>query len=205
MFTGLVETIGTVRRISRERCLVLVIDCLFAPECTIGDSVAVDGVCLTVTRALKNTLEFAVMPLTASGTTLKYLRAGRTVNFERALKAGARIGGHIVTGHVDCIGKVTKITPGTGSSLLNVSFPESFSGLVTDKGSIALSGVSLTVQSRSAKSCVVGLIPATLSATTLGLIKSGDLVNVEFDTANKHAVESIPSSLNMKKLKEWGF
>jgi riboflavin synthase len=188
MFTGLVEGVGQViRMVPRGREAEL---WLKPPwplgEAVVGESIAVSGACLTVTRTAGDGLAADVSAETLSRTILGKLRPGSAVNLERALKLGERLGGHLVTGHVDCVGNIVRMHK-TGESLsILVAIPPEHLRMVVEKGSVAVDGVSLTVNEVNAKGFGLNLIPHTLSATTLKLAKEGDSVNIETDLIGKY-------------------
>jgi len=190
MFTGLVQTTGRIVRLDRlgeERRVR--IETPFAADLRRGESVAVDGVCLTVTRRADAWFEAMVSPETLSRTTLA-LRAPRDrVNLERALRAGDRLGGHIVQGHVDGVGVVEAVRPeGTGART-RVRFPAALSDCIVRKGSIAVDGVSLTVAEVRDRCFEVALIPETLAITRLRDYAPGTAVNLEVDMMGRYVVE----------------
>ncbi len=183
MFTGIVEESGVVRAAQRRgkawRFDVEVSEAV--GKAGIGDSIAVDGVCLTVVARKKNTLSFDVMPQTWHKTTLHKRRAGHRVNVEQALRVGDRVGGHFVTGHVDGVGVIRSRRLDRGNLEVRVSLPAHLSAFVVDKGSIAVDGISLTVAAAARGAFSVCLIPLTARVTTLGAKRSGDSVNIECD------------------------
>lgn len=183
MFTGLVEAMGRVKRVAPNAGAVRLTIATDLPASSMkdGESVAVDGVCLTVARRTAKTFEADVVPETLSATTLGELRPGAEVHLERSLKVGDRIGGHLVQGHVDAVAEVEKVTRRGGDVRLTISLPRAIRGLVARKGSIALQGVSLTVAAVGARSFEVALIPETLARTGLGRVRAGGRLNVEAD------------------------
>lgn len=194
MFTGLVEGMATVSAIrpraeNGARDIVLTpSDSAFAAK--LGDSVAVNGCCLTVTHNQDGKLSFEVSRETADKTTLAALKAGDHVNLERALALGDRLGGHIVTGHVDGVGEVRRFERREGGSELDVFLPKAAAPFVVEKGSICLDGVSLTINRvvDEAEGAVISLmlITETLTRTTLATLKSGRKINYEVDLLAKH-------------------
>ncbi len=188
MFTGLVQALGTVctltdaaggRRLS-------VTEHALAPLLTVGESVSVNGACLTVVARDGDSFDFEAGPETLAKTTLAALAAGDRVNLERALRAGDALGGHFVTGHVDCVGTVLDEKQ-TGDWLtVRFGFPPGFADLLVSKGSVAVDGISLTVIEPTDDSFAVMLIPHTRAVTTLGFKKPGAAVNLEFDLLAKH-------------------
>jgi riboflavin synthase len=183
MFTGLVETTGRVasaRRRAGGARLVLVARFSGEPVRP-GESIAVDGVCLTVCSAEENRLAFDVVQETLDRTTLGTLGTGRSVNLERSLRPGDRLGGHFVVGHVDTTVPVRRIARRGADHRVAFGLPASIRPYVAEKGSIAIQGVSLTVSRLGRDEFEVALVPETLRRTTLGSLRAGDLVNVEVD------------------------
>lgn len=188
MFTGLVQALGTIRDVSDTGGgrRLRIAEAALAPALQLGESVAVCGACLTVVAREADTFEFEVGPETLAKTTLGHLATGDRVNLERALRVGDALGGHFVTGHVDCVGRV--LDEATTGEWLTVSFgfPPAFGDLLVSKGSVAVDGVSLTVVDALADRLSVMLIPHTRALTTLGTKRPGDAVNLEFDLLAKH-------------------
>ena len=178
MFTGIVRELGRVVAFDGARLLVE------APQTSadIGDSVAVDGVCLTVVEHDSDRLAFDVVAETLSRTTLGTLTADDRVNIEPALRAGEPLGGHIVQGHVDGVGRVRIISP----QPVWIDAPPEVLRYCVEKGSIAVDGVSLTIAALDDAGFAVALVPHTLAATTLGAAKPGDVVNLEVDVLAKY-------------------
>jgi len=182
MFSGIVEDIGTIK--SKHKNLSTItfeIESRLFEGSKIGDSIAVDGVCLTITKIQNNNLFFDVMPETINKTTLKYLSVGNFVNTERALKIGDRLGGHFVSGHVDCMGKIISQSNMENVRIIKIKPEDEFKGLVVKKGSIAIDGISLTIVDVESTYFSVSIIPHTLNTTTLKNKRIGDYVNLEFD------------------------
>ena len=188
MFTGLIEKIGTVRRISRGRGLVLEIGFEPWPEpLTPGESVAVDGVCLTVARCDRTRFTANVLGETERRSTLASLPPGAKVNLERALRAGARLGGHIVQGHVDARGRLLARIPKGRDFALKLHCGRVVAAASVLKGSIAVNGVSLTVSGLGEDWLQVDMIPTTAAETNLGRLRVGDEVNLESDVLGRYA------------------
>jgi riboflavin synthase len=183
MFTGIVLELGTVAAFAGSRLVVA------APEtaagAVVGDSVSVAGVCLTVVEAGEGQLAFDVVPETLSRTALAGLEPGSTVNLEPSLRVGDRLGGHVVQGHVDAVGRVRSMTPEDDSRRVWIDAPDAVLGTIVEKGSIAVDGVSLTVAAFDDDGFEVALIPHTLEATTLGRVEPGDELNLEADVLGK--------------------
>ncbi|WP_341361121.1 riboflavin synthase [Georgenia sp. M64] len=188
MFTGLIDEVGTVRgRSDADGAAVLSLTAATVLDgLREGDSVAVAGVCLTVTALDADGFTADVMPETLRRTTLGSLTPGRGVNLERALAADGRLGGHLVQGHVDGVGTVLARRPGPRWDEVDVSVPAALARYVAEKGSITVEGVSLTVTAAREDSFGVALIPTTLGATTLGTLAVGDPVNLEVDVLAKY-------------------
>jgi riboflavin synthase len=188
MFTGIVEELGTLtaRTDGHDSSVIEVHAPTVAADLRHGDSVAVDGVCLTVTDHTPDGFRADVMAETLSRSTLGRLRDGDPVNLERAMRADARFGGHIVQGHVDATTTVLSREPGDRWEVVTFALPASLRRYVVIKGSVALDGVSLTVSGRTDDTFSVSLIPTTLELTTLGSRGPGDEVNVEVDVLAKY-------------------
>lgn len=192
MFTGIVEEIGTVRGIAfpggaGADAVLTVEGPLATSDAGLGDSIAVDGVCLTVAGlAGDGSFTADVMPESLRRTTLGDLRPGSRVNLERAVRVDARLGGHVVQGHVDGVATLASREPGERWDDLVLSAPPDLLRYVAEKGSIAVSGVSLTVTHVDDATFGVSLIPTTLEATVLGALAPGDRVNLEVDVLAKY-------------------
>jgi riboflavin synthase len=212
MFTGLIETTGRVAAFSRqgEAGLLSVASDLPTEEIAIGDSVAINGACLTVTAKSSSSLTFDVSPETLTRTTIGKLRSGDRVNLERAMKLGDRLGGHIVSGHVDCCGKLSRSETRSGNHLLQFAIPSAHARYLVEKGSVTIDGISLTVNSVTQEGFSVNIIPHTMANTTLAQLRSGDTVNIETDIIGKY-VERLTTpwktgaGLTLKTLSENGF
>ncbi len=188
MFTGIVEELGELVALEDlgQDARIVVRGPLVTSDARLGDSIAVDGVCLTVTAIDDGTFSADVMPETLTHTTLGGLVAGAGVNLERALQAGARLGGHAVQGHVDGVGTIVARTPGARWDDVDIEVPDALARYLARKGSITISGVSLTVTHVTGNVFGVSLIPTTLEATTLGDLKPGSQVNLEVDVMAKY-------------------
>ena len=182
MFTGIVEAVGKVAESSAAR---LVIESGME-ELTTGQSIAVNGVCLTVTEPRQGVFTADISDETARRTSLGSLRPGSRVNLERAMPAAGRFGGHIVQGHVDGVATVDRIRQMPGSVAMSFTLPEGLARYLVEKGSVTVDGVSLTVASLATGCFSVALIPHTLQSTTLGTKVPGDLVNLEVDVLAKY-------------------
>ena len=195
MFTGIIEELGRVERWERQgdSGRLRIRGPRAVADAGHGDSISVNGVCLTVVEWDAETFTVDVMAQTLVMSTVGALRSGDPVNLERAAQVGDRLGGHIVQGHVDGTARLLGVTPGDAWRVLRFSLPDDLAPLVVDKGSIAVSGVSLTVSGISGPDAgpgdawfEVSLIPETLTATTLGALEPGDAVNIETDILARH-------------------
>jgi riboflavin synthase len=188
MFTGLVEGVGEIVGLTpqAEGLKVTVKTSFPAAELVLGESVAVAGACLTVVALTPPAASFEVSPETLARTTFPLKKVGDRVNLERSLRLGDRLGGHLVTGHVDAAGTVRQRHAGAAYFQLQISLPEALSRLVIEKGSIAVDGVSLTVNSVQGHSFAVNIIPFTGKETSLAALKVGDRVNIETDIIGKY-------------------
>lgn len=188
MFTGLIETVGRLTELRLEgKAARLTVACdIPLDEVPLGASVAVDGACLTVTAKGMGTLSFDVSPETLARTALRGLRRGSRVNLERALRLGGRLDGHLVAGHVDCVGRLVKSVEVSGHRRMSFGIPADQARYLAAKGSVAVNGVSLTVNRVAAAGFEITVIPATLSATTLPDLAVGALVNLETDMVAKY-------------------
>lgn len=188
MFTGIIEEIGSVRHvISGSVSGEIRIGASKVLQGTkVGDSIAVNGVCLTVTRLLGDGFTADVMPETLRRTNLGRLGGGDPVNLERAMAADGRFGGHIVSGHIDGTGKITQMRPEGNAILVTITAPQEIMALIVEKGSVAIDGISLTVASATDDSFQVSVIPHTGEETILLKKRVGDAVNLENDVIGKY-------------------
>ena len=206
MFTGIVEEIGTVRTAQPARLIIAAKRVLDGTKP--GDSIAVNGACLTVIAVDSQSFSVEVSPETLRRTNLGQVRPGDGVNLERGLAVGDRMGGHFVQGHVDGTGRITALTPEEGAILMSVSAPAEIMGYVVEKGFIAVDGVSLTIISHDATSFTISLVPYTREHTTLGSRRPGDTVNIEVDVLAKYVEQLIKarqSGITPEFLTEHGF
>ncbi|MGY1550755.1 riboflavin synthase [Microbacterium sp. A588] len=194
MFTGIIEEIGEITAIapSGDGWRLTVRAPRAVQDAVHGESIAVSGVCLTVVESTSDSFAADVMKQTLDVSALATASVGTSVNIEKAMPVGARLGGHIVQGHIDGTGEVLEVRPGVEWSVLRVSLPAELAPLVVDKGSISVDGTSLTVSAVSDPSLTashwfeISLIPETLTATTLGTRAVGDRVNLETDILARH-------------------
>ncbi|MCM3256756.1 riboflavin synthase [Paenibacillus lautus] len=189
MFTGLVEEIGEMRRIGRqgEAMLLSISANRIMDDLKLGDSVSVNGVCLTATAIDKGVFTVDVMPETYRNTNLKELQPGGKVNLERAMAAGGRFGGHIVQGHVDGIGVIRSVKADQNAVVYEISPAKGdVFKYIIPKGSVTLDGISLTVVKTTDSSFTVSIIPHTLAETVLAYKKAGDTINIECDILGKY-------------------
>lgn len=207
MFTGLVQKIGTVKRVSRGRGLVLELafDGAWGRPLEEGESIAVNGVCLTVVHCDATRFTADVLGETENRTGLGSLIPGAKVNLERALRAGEAMGGHIVQGHVDCRGTVTAILPRGRDMQLRVRCGRVLAAQSVLKGSITIDGVSLTISALGDDWLGVDLIPTTRESTTLGAKRVGDSVNLEGDIVGKYLAKNCREGLTEAQLIDAGF
>ncbi len=188
MFTGLIEEIGKVAAIDREGggARLRIASKFPMEEIALGDSVAVNGACLTVVEKGGGLLQFDVSLESMERTAFKKLRPGSPVNLERALRVGDRLGGHIVSGHVDCIAVVCERRVVSGNYIFFFHLPARYARYLVEKGSVTIDGVSLTVNTVGVDRFSVNIIPHTASCTTLRDLKPGDEVNIETDLLAKY-------------------
>jgi len=192
MFTGLVESVGTVAALEPIPAGWSVrIRTALAPELHLGESVAVDGVCLTVADIVADTLRADIGPETARVTTLGTLAVGSPVNLERAARLDTRLGGHLVQGHVDGTTVVDRVDPEGDAHWIGVELPGSLAHLVVLKGSVALGGVSLTVARLEPARFEVMIVPFTWEHTNLSALRVGDRVNLECDMVGKYVARAL--------------
>ncbi|MGY0692587.1 riboflavin synthase [Virgibacillus sp. FSP13] len=189
MFTGIIEEKGTIQNmnsVSDQSIKLTVESKKIIEDVNVGDSIAVNGICLTVTDYSKTSFQVDVMPETFKSTALKLLEVGSHVNLERSMPASGRFGGHFVSGHVDGTGEITRKEKHENAVYYDIRIPEAHAALIVLKGSIAIDGISLTVFDVKASSLTIALIPHTVSETNLGEKNQGDLVNIECDMLAKY-------------------
>ena len=215
MFTGIIEEIGHIKAVKKQTfSQVLVIEASKVLEgADIGDSIAVNGICLTVTAIGKGQFSADVMHETVMRTSLKNIRAGSRVNLERAMSANGRFGGHIVAGHVDGTGKITEIRRDDNAVWYTIQASPQIMKYIVTKGSVTVDGISLTVAKVSETDFSISAIPHTVKITVLGERKEGDIVNLETDIIGKYVeklitpVKEQPTKSNITRdfLNKYGF
>jgi riboflavin synthase len=195
VFTGIIQELGVVENISRsgDICKLSIRSKNIDKSVKIGDSICLNGVCLTVVSNKGEILSFDLMAETTRNTGLAALVNGDKVNLEGSLRVGLALDGHFVLGHVDCVGVIEYIRRTGDGFMLRVGFPEKFSPLIVEKGSIAVDGVSLTAGRVDKNAFEIHIIPHTLESTTLNMKDAGDAVNLEFDILGKYVVKGMGS------------
>jgi riboflavin synthase len=209
MFTGIIAAMGSIRRVTRRGADALLDVDVSMPleDIRIGDSIAVNGACLTVTQKADRHFTADVSAETLSRTNLGTLKTGDRVNIEKALRFNDFLSGHLVLGHVDGQGKLREKTSKANSIIFGIEIPEGLVRYVVEKGSIAVDGVSLTVNRCEKNRFYVNMIPLTVQVTTLGLKKAGDAVNIETDIIGKYVERFLQhrKGVDMGFLAEHGF
>jgi riboflavin synthase len=212
MFTGIVEEIGVLRAVrpGAESVALDVAAAAVTGDAAVGDSILTDGVCLTITALRPGGFTADAMPETVRRTTLSERRPGDGLNLERALTLNTRLGGHLVSGHVDGVGTVTSVTPEDNALVVEIEAPEPVAQVTVAQGSLAVDGVSLTVVGVAARRVRVSLIPHTAAVTTLGRLSAGSRVNLEADLIAKYVYAFVAGrkpdgGLTWEKLAEAGF
>lgn len=215
MFTGIIEEIGTIQTIKQQgNSLVLVIHAeQILVDCKLGDSISVNGVCLTITEYNKESFCADVMPETFYHTSLSHLQQGSFVNLERAVSSNGRFGGHFVTGHVDTVGEIVKRKAIENAIQIDIQYSNQFHHFALYRGSIALDGTSLTITGMTNNQITVSIIPHTAKESVLGAKRVGEKVNIEFDLIGKYLYSFLEGKqknkqtehLSMDFLKETGF
>jgi riboflavin synthase len=212
MFTGLIETVGTITAMPTggSRSALQLTAPLPMEEIRIGDSIAVNGACLTVTAMQSNSFSFDVSPETLACTILGRLTIGSRVNLERAMQLGGRLDGHLVTGHIDCIATLdNRISDGNAQRLF-FSLPPEHAGMLVPKGSVTVNGISLTINNVTENGFDLAVIPHTLTRTNLTDLMPGQQVNIETDLIGKYIARLLAprtggAGLTMEKLLQNGF
>jgi riboflavin synthase len=209
MFTGMITALGSIRRVTRKGAdALLEVDASMSLEdIRIGDSLAINGACLTVTQKADRRFTADVSAETLSRTNLGALKAGDRVNLEKALRFNDFLGGHLVLGHVDGQGRLQEKTGSANSIILGIEIPEGLLRYLVEKGSVAVDGVSLTVNRCEKNRFYVNMIPHTAIMTTLGFKKVGDTVNIETDIIGKYVERFLQprKGMDMEFLAEHGF
>jgi len=188
MFTGIIEGLGTIKNIARESggVRIEVHSDYTLENVRIGDSIAINGACLTVVDITDDAFKVDIAPETLAKSTMGEAKVGNKVNLERALRLGDRLDGHMVTGHVDGIAKVRARRSAENAVLFGFETPQELCDYIVEKGSIAVDGISLTVNACDSKGFEVSIIPHTANVTTLGAKRVGDVVNIETDMIGKY-------------------
>jgi riboflavin synthase len=214
MFTGIIEEVGTVEHIRQSgEAIVMTIGAKkILIDVHLGDSIAVNGVCLTVTSFTDRTFTVDVMPETVKATSLRTLTKGSKVNLERAMAANGRFGGHFVSGHVDGIGRIVRKWPSANAVYYEIEIPKELRQYMILKGSVAVDGTSLTIFELTDQTFTISLIPHTRAETILGEKQPGDIVNIECDMIGKYVVqlmegkkEEAKSAITLDFLERHGF
>lgn len=203
MFTGIIEEKGVIKQIqqvSKQAIQLTIGSTKVIEDVHIGDSIAVNGICLTVTNFSSGAFQLDVMPETIKATSLDTLKVGASVNLERAMAGNGRFGGHFVSGHVDGVGRVVKKRRQENAIYYDIEIPEALSSLLLLKGSIAVDGISLTVFGVSENIFTISLIPHTVSETILGGKSQGDIVNIECDMLAKYVQNMLNQQFNKDEL-----
>jgi len=195
MFTGIIESLGEVISTKKEGGnLLITIGSSLTPELKVDQSIAHNGVCLTVTRLLDNAYEIVAVAETLQKTNLGQLTPGQKVNLERAMLFNGRIDGHLVQGHVDSVGECLSVTPQDGSWEFRFRYPEAFAALLVEKGSICLNGISLTIFNVTNREFSIAVIPYTYQYTNISAVQAGHTVNLEFDILGKYVARQLQVS-----------
>ncbi|MBN1492589.1 MAG: riboflavin synthase [Candidatus Omnitrophica bacterium] len=214
MFTGIIQTIGTIDAISQNGSvtdLSIRVKNDFTAGLALGDSIAINGTCLTVVRFDEDSFSVQIVDATKKTTTLGKLSKGAVVNLEKALAANGRLDGHFVQGHVDGVGVVKAIDKRTKAIWLTIAVDKGLMQYMIDKGSVAIDGISLTIQEIEGAIFSVAIIPHTFAVTNLSTKKVGDIINIETDLLGKYVISYLSKakgnkeSLTVDKLRENGF
>lgn len=212
MFTGLVEELGEIEaaRTTFSGMELSVRAKIVLQELAMGASIAINGVCLTVKNLSMNAFQVDMVQETIKCTTFSTIKPGTKVNLERALLVGSRLGGHLVQGHVDCIGTISRLSLQSGEWILGIRLPEAYAKYVISKGSIAIDGISLTVAACAKDQFQVAIIPHTWENTNLSTLNIGATVNLEVDVIGKYVERLLnpykeAEGLTMERLKSFGY
>lgn len=209
MFTGIVEGLGKIKRLTMKGAdaMLEIESGISLADVNIGDSIAVNGACLTVTAKTEKTFIADVSAESLSKTTLQHLKSGEKVNLEKSLRVGGFVGGHFVLGHVDGTARILSRTQKSGSLILAVEMDEKLARYIVEKGSVAIDGVSLTVNKLEKGRFYVNMIPHTAAVTALEAKKEGDWVNIETDVLGKYVEKLLqtPRGIDKGFLEEHGY
>ncbi len=207
MFTGIIEVLGTVSKILKisdseiispkrmEIILSITFNRNYITDLKIGDSLSINGTCLTITKIQNNNLFFELVKETIDKTCLKKLKIGDKVNVEKSMRISDRFDGHMVLGHIDCVGKIEKVFTLENETKMWIIIPRKFNQYVVEKGSVTVDGVSLTVVKVTNEKFSISLIPYTLTHTNLGTKSANEYVNIEFDIIGKYIHKYLPKNL----------
>jgi riboflavin synthase len=203
MFTGLIETVGVIDQIGKKRnsFQIRITAVLDLSKSDIGASIAVDGVCLTAVAVEKNAFAVEASPETLARTTLNERKRGDRVNLEQALQLSDRLGGHLVTGHIDGIGEVISTTKDSNAWVIGISIPPALTRYLVKKGSVGVDGVSLTVNELEGNAFTVSIIPHTAQNATIGTKRIGEKVNIETDLIGKYVERFLNEAALLPKIK----
>lgn len=198
MFTGIIESFGTIKQIrpSGEGKVLTIGSDLDLSDSRIGDSIAVNGACLTAVSLENKAFSVDMAPETISRTTFKQMAPGTRVNIERALKLSGRIDGHLVSGHIDGTGTIASIKRQSNAVIVTIEVGQSLAADMIEKGSVAIDGISLTINRCSQKDFQVSIIPHTARITTIGIKQEGDLVNIETDMIGKYVKKILKGNVS---------
>lgn len=212
MFTGIIEDIGTVKAVNsgRNSMQLTVSSKKIVEDVHLGDSIAVNGICLTVISFTNDSFTVDVMPESVKATSIQDVKVGSSVNLERAMSANGRFGGHFVTGHIDGTGTILRKRPEENAVYYDIQINRELSRYCIPKGSIAIDGTSLTIFGITGDILTVSLIPHTLEITLLGRKKAGDIVNIENDMLGKYVLHQVQnqqskSNIDEQFLRQYGF
>lgn len=202
MFTGIIEDLGIIEQLKmgNESMQATIRSKKIVEDVHLGDSIAVNGICLTVISFTKDTFTVDVMPETVKSSSIRQLKAGDYVNLERAMSANGRFGGHFVSGHIDGTGTIMKIERKENAVYYTIDIGEELSSCCIPKGSVAIDGTSLTIFGLSKTNLTVSLIPLTHQDTVIGMKKVGDIVNIETDMIGKYIMKYVRSEQSKETL-----
>lgn len=197
MFTGIIETVGTVQRLTKgkESMELEITAPKILTDVALGDSIAVNGVCLTVTSYTATNFTVDVMPETVDATSIHQLKIGDKVNLERAMSANGRFGGHFVAGHVDGVGKILRTSTRANAVVIDIAIAPELAKLCIPRGSITIDGISLTIFKLTSNQVTISVIPHTFKDTILHTKKIGDSVNIETDLLGKYIIQQLQGNL----------